>query len=189
MQFANIYLIKLRFIPEELIANDITRFFTKIYNLKDMDNSGRLEVMKILKENYNEFIVKPQKEGGSHNYYGKEILDLLPENFLDENIAINPILIDSIIMEKIHPPTFTTYILRENQLQKKECISEISIYGIILSNSDNDYLINKSSGFLIRSKSINDNEGGIATGSSAVDLPALIDMNLSEEKEIQFKNY
>lgn len=166
----------------------MSRFFTKIYNLKDMENEGRLEILKLLKDNYEDYIVKPQKEGGSHNYYGREILDLIPDDLNEENLQINPILIDSIIMERIRPPTFTSYMLRENQLQKKECISEISTYGIILSKPDNECIINKSSGFLIRSKSINDNEGGIATGSSAVDLPALIDMNLNEQNEIIFKN-
>ena len=54
----------------------------------------------MLKENYNDYIVKPQKEGGSKNYCGEEILKLLPEdlNTLEEN-KINQILIDSIIME------------------------------------------------------------------------------------------
>lgn len=106
-------------------------------------------------------------------------------NELEEN-KINPILIDSIIMEKIRPPTFTSYMLRENKLEKRECISEISIFGIILSKPEED-VINKSSGFLIRTKSVDDNQGGIATGSSAVDLPALYDLNLNEEKEIDFR--
>jgi hypothetical protein len=78
-------------------------------------------------------------------------------------------------MEKIKPPSFISYILRENKLYKKECISEISTYGIILSKAEGDCIINKSSGFLIRTKTINDNEGGIANGAAAVDLPALID--------------
>ena len=152
-----------------------------------MEKEGRIDVLKTLKEKYNDYIIKPQKEGGSHNYYGEEILKLLPENLEEENFTINPILMNSIIMEKICPPTFTSYILRENVLQKKECVSEISTYGIILSKPGNECIINKSSGFLIRSKSLNDNEGGINTGSSAVDLPALIDLNMSEEKEIVFK--
>ena len=150
-------------------------------------HSEKKEVLKILKENYNNYIVKPQKEGGSHNYYGEEVLTLLPENLEGEE-EINPILNDAIIMEKIKPPTFTSYILRENKLMKSECISEISSYGIILSQPEERCcIINKSSGFLIRSKLINCNEGGIANGSSAVDLPALIDLNLTEEKEINFK--
>jgi glutathione synthase len=167
-----------------LIANDISRFFKKIFNLRDLENEGKLEVLNFLRENYNDYIVKPNKEGGSHNYYGEDILNLLQKNLnlnsndcqnQNLNDLINPILLDSIIMEKINPPSFNSYILKENKLYKKECVSEVSIFGIILSKPEGESLINKSTGFLVRTKGLNDNEGGCLIGISAIDLPALID--------------
>ena len=123
--------------------------------------------------NPEKYIVKPQKEGGGHNYYDKEMLDLLPKDL--ESEELNEILYESIIMEKINPPNFESFIIHENKLKVRECVSEISVYGIILSTAENIYTINKNAGYLIRTKEVESNEGGVAAGYSAIDLPYLID--------------
>ncbi len=144
------------------------------------------ELLIILSRSPEKYVVKPQKEGGGHNYYDKEILDLLPKNFDNLEEELNPILRNSIVMERIFPPEIESKIIFENKLKKVKCVSEFSIYGIILSNAENNHFINKSSGFLVRTKETGCNEGGVAAGYSAIDLPYLVDGSLNEEREIEF---
>jgi len=137
-----------------------------------MTKEERIELFKTLSVNPEKFVVKPQKEGGGNNYYNRDILTLLPENF--DSDEINNILQNSIIMERIFPPNFETYIIKENQLKIADCVSEFSIYGVVLSNPENTYLINKPAGFLVRTKEVDCNEGGVASGFAAIDLPSFI---------------
>jgi len=174
-----------RYIPEELIANDISRFFTKIYYVNKMDINDRITLLETISKNPENFVVKPQKEGGGYNYYGKDILNFLPKDSFEGEI--NQVLKDSIIMERIFPPHFESFIIHENKLKVADCVSEFSIYGIILSNVDNIYLINKPSGFLVRTKEVSSNEGGVAAGYSSIDLPYFFEGRFEDQNEISFK--
>lgn len=140
---------------------------------------------KSITDNPENFVLKPQKEGGGYNYYGKDILEFIPKDFMEGER--HQILKESIIMERIFPPHFESFIIHENKLKVAECVSEFSIYGIILSNGENVYLINKPSGFLVRTKEVNCNEGGVAAGYSAIDLPYFYEGLFEGQDEISFK--
>ena len=133
-----------KFCPEELISNDIIRFFMKIYYVRDMNLEEQKELYAKIMENLNGFVIKPQKEGGKNNFYGEEIKN------------------DELVFEKV--------------------VSEFSVYGVILSDEEKYYL-NKSVGFLVRSKEASQNEGGIMAGVAAIDIPFLIDMPVNREDE------
>jgi hypothetical protein len=161
-----------KFIPEELIAKDISRFFKKIYLIQDMTDEEKQKLLEEIRENTHKYVVKPQKEGGGNNYFGNDILKLLPaDNDLGQMCHE---LLSSIIMERIYPPQHESLVLRENKLYAVKCVSEFSVYGAIISD-DKAILLNKSFGFLVRTKAEDVNEGGIAAGYSAIDLPFLTD--------------
>jgi glutathione synthase len=167
-----------KFCPEELISNDIIRFFMKIYYVRDMTPEAQKELFAKITENLNDFVVKPQKEGGANNYYGEQIKSLIPEGENEPNDELK----NSIIMEKINPPEYETMVLKNDELVLQKVVSEFSVYGVILSD-DAKYYLNKSVGFLVRTKDANQNEGGIMTGVAAVDIPFLIDMPVNREDE------
>ena len=56
---------------------------------------------------------------------------------------------------------------------KGTCVSEIGIFGVMLvkfgENEERDILINKDTGFLLRTKGKNTNEGGVYGGFSFID--------------------
>lgn len=137
-----------------------------------------------MRSNIEKYIVKPQKEGGGNNYYNEDILMLLPPE--DKLEQLGDILKQSIIMERIFPPELETYILHENQLKKLTCVSEISVYGIILSDDKNIHF-NKSVGLLVRTKETTNQEGGVVTGFSAIDLPFLVDLKLDQSSTTPLK--
>ena len=167
-----------KFCPEELISNDIIRFFMKIYYIRDMNLEEQKELYSKIINNLNDFVIKPQKEGGANNYYNEQIKNLIPEG---ENEP-NELLKNSIIMEKIKPPEYETMIIKNDEMVIEKVVSEFSVYGVILSD-ESKYYLNKSVGFLVRSKEASQNEGGIMAGVAAVDIPFLIDMNVNREDE------
>ena len=61
--------------------------------------------------------------------------------------------------------------------------SEWSVYGVIISSDEKIYNINKSVGFLVRSKDKNEGEGGVIHGSGCVDLPCLMDININKDDD------
>jgi glutathione synthase len=143
-----------------------------------MTNENQKELFSKILENLNNFVIKPQKEGGKNNYYGEQIKNLLPEG---ENEP-NEILKNSIIMEKIFPPEYETIMLKNDEMKIEKVVSEFSVYGVILSD-DTKYYLNKSVGYLVRTKEVGENEGGIMSGAAAVDIPFLIDMEVNREDE------
>lgn len=175
-----------KFLPEPLIANDISRFFAKIYYLKDMNSEQIISLFQQIRADSHKFIVKPQKEGGGNNYYDEQILKLLPPSENGDVDNINQELKNSLVMERINPPEFETYVLHENKLKKITGISEVSVYGIILSTGDNKVILNQNSGFLIRTKDKSVQEGGIISGFSSVDLPHLVEMKLQNVNSIRY---
>jgi hypothetical protein len=167
-----------KFIPDELIANDMSRFFAKIYYVNEMTDEEKKSVFAEMRGNISKYIVKPQKEGGGNNYYNEDILDLLPSE--DDPSSVGVILKHAMIMERISPPEVETLVLHDNKLKKMNCISEISVYGIIISDEKTIHL-NKSVGFLVRTKEKSNQEGGVIGGFSAIDLPYLVDMRLDSK--------
>lgn len=130
-----------------------------------MDETAKQSLFDEINGNLDGFIVKPQKEGGGNNYTGNAISDVLKNE---------DIISTSIIMQKLKPPEKDAYILREGKLSKEKCVSEIGIYGIILSDNEQVH-INRNGGYLVRTKNANTYEGGVVSGYSAIDSPYLED--------------
>jgi len=140
-------------------------FFTQIYYTGDItDNDELTIILEDIKKNTGKYIVKPMKEGGGNNYYNDDILKIVDTDQINT----------SIIMERVTPPETETLILEEGKVSKKVCVSEVSVYGIILSDESNVYL-NKQVGFLHRTKEAKVQEGGVMSGAAAIDLPYLVD--------------
>ena len=157
----------------ELIINDILRFFGGIYNIRDMDEEKQRELFSRIKADPNNYILKPMREGGGNNIIGDKLKELIPE----EGILPGDLLKNSVIVDKIDSAIHESIVLRNEKISFQNSISEYSIYGIILSD-ENKIHINKSISFLVRTKNKDDIEGGIMEGAGAIDLPCLLDVNL-----------
>ena len=165
--------IMMHYCQNDLIINDILRFFGGIYNIRDMDVEKQKELFSQIKSDPNKYILKPMREGGGNNIFGDKLKELIPE----EGNEPNDILKNSVIVDKIDAAVHESVVLRNEKINLQNSISEYSIYGIILSNENNLY-INKSVSFLVRTKNKDEIEGGIMEGAGAVDLPCLLDIKL-----------
>jgi glutathione synthase len=129
--------------------------------------------IECLRANLHGYVLKPQREGGGNNKYDNDLLDVI-DNQQD-------LLNNYIAMEKILPPKCTTCLIKPNgqHLLHVECINEIGIYGTMLTNVDtNEEYINEVVGYLVRTKTTDTNEGGVATGYSVLDC-----LNVTNEND------
>jgi glutathione synthase len=78
-------------------------------------------------------------------------------------------LMGYILMKLVRPELNENYIIKTGYEPRKEnLISELGIYGAYIAD-ENEILINETGGFLLRTKSYGINEGGVASGYSALD--------------------
>ncbi|CAF3454333.1 unnamed protein product [Rotaria socialis] len=151
-----------KYINDENLSKNIRSTFARMFTFDDLE--ARQKNINLLRENPHDFVLKPNREGGGNNKYDDEILNLIEkqENHLNYYIA----------MEKILPPKCTTCLIKPNgkHLLHVECINEIGIYGTMVTNVDtNEEYINEVAGYLVRTKTTDTNEGGVATGYSVLD--------------------
>jgi glutathione synthase len=83
-------------------------------------------------------------------------------------------LMGYILMKLVDPYVNQNFIIRNSEaLIKKSVISELGVYGYFISNGES-LVENKTAGYLLRTKSLGVNEGGVATGYSALDSICLV---------------
>ncbi|KAF7998166.1 hypothetical protein HCN44_009564 [Aphidius gifuensis] len=146
----------------------IENIFTGLYSLA-LDENGNAATDMALK--YPErFVMKPQREGGGNNIYGKDIKYFL------QSIK-NPCERTAwILMDKITPPQQLNYLISpNNKIQLSNVVSELGIFGVIIGD-ENNILINKQAGHIFRTKLTTSNEGGLMSGTAFSDSPYLIDL-------------
>ncbi|KAL4080595.1 hypothetical protein J3A83DRAFT_4084540 [Scleroderma citrinum] len=133
----------------------------------------------------NSLVLKPQREGGGNNVYKNDIplfLETLP---LQEREAW-------IAMELIVPPRGVgSYLVRagttgnnrsdsngggkRNKIVRAETVSELGIYGWSLFSRETGVRERGDVGWLMRTKGVESNEGGLAAGFSVLDSVVLVD--------------
>ncbi|KAE8142228.1 hypothetical protein BDV38DRAFT_151972 [Aspergillus pseudotamarii] len=131
----------------------------------DLSSGGRGRDLALNVETAMNHVLKPQREGGGNNIYKEAIPDFLhsiPESEWKRWI----------LMELIRPPTEAKNIaLRtDGEVLSGEVIGELGVYGTILwDQADGKITHNEQGGWLMRTKSKDVNEGGVATGFSSLD--------------------
>mmetsp|Transcript_5927 Transcript_5927/g.21662 ORF Transcript_5927/g.21662 Transcript_5927/m.21662 type:complete len:541 (+) Transcript_5927:1-1623(+) len=123
------------------------------------------------------FVLKPQREGGGNNLYGEELRDALQRlqsGSVQDRAAY-------ILMQRIFPPSNPAVLVRNGEWSVEETLSELGVYSIFLSDgtsaanddSNSGVLVNEAHGHLLRTKSATSDEGGVAAGFAVLDSPLL----------------
>ncbi len=141
------------FVPES-VANQLKAYFAMMFGLEE-EVEGR-PAREFLAENAEQFVLKPQREGGGNNVYGAEIRDFLTSLPTSEDRAW-------IAMKRIEAETTESLLVVQEQAQYHQCISELGIFGLLRAQSG-DLRINMPVGHLVRTKASNVNEGGVVAG-------------------------
>ncbi|CAF1132391.1 unnamed protein product [Adineta steineri] len=170
-----------KYIDDKTLSTNIRSTFASMFTFDDQQT--REKNINILRENVNSYVLKPNREGGGNNKYDDDILNTIKN---EEKQLIN-----YIAMEKIFPPVCTTCLIKPNgkHVLHVECINEIGIYGTMVTNVDtNEEHINEVTGYLVRTKTTDTNEGGVATGYSVLDCLDVSEHNNELAKIFSKKN-
>jgi len=132
----------------------LRKSFTGLYAVKD-------DIVEKVIKNPQNYVLKPQREGGGNNYYDEDIVKMLKKLSTEERKAY-------ILMERIKPKPLKNTFVRNSVLTEAEVVSELGIYGIFIAKG-NEVLYNKEGGHLLRTKSSSVNEGGVAAGYAHMD--------------------
>lgn len=146
-------------------CDDIKPFFKDVFLPREEWDDAKV--------NYKNYVLKTQREGGGHNYFGEKIRDQLEKN--DELWMYS-------LMKRVFPIRFPANLLRNNQLWSGEAVSELGVFGKILVKFDspNTLLANEEIGCMMRTKPHDTDEGGVNAGYAFVDSPYL-----AEDDELQ----
>ncbi|XP_057375062.1 glutathione synthetase-like isoform X2 [Daphnia carinata] len=142
--------------------------FTGLYSLDLNEEGDRAAEMAIA--NPEKYVLKPQREGGGNNVYGKEVAEVLKQ------LKGNPERASYILMDVIQPPLLRNWMIRPStQPMLVDTLSELGIFGVIIGNSK-EILYNSMGGHMLRTKIHTANEGGVAAGLGALDSPFLVEL-------------
>ncbi|KAG5952299.1 hypothetical protein E4U53_001191 [Claviceps sorghi] len=157
-----------RFIQDDTpSAVELWKTFTNIYPMDTSEMGLAARKMALDPDQCQDYVLKPQREGGGNNIYGKAIpehLQSIPESCWGSFI----------LMELIRPQTQRNLILRNGQLEEGNVINELGIYGACLWNQQSgEILHNEEAGWLLRTKGDKSEEGGVAAGYGCMDSVSL----------------
>ncbi len=147
------YSILSEFVPES-VADQLKAYFAMMFGLEE-EVEGR-PAREFLAENAEQYVLKPQREGGGNNVYGAEIKDFLTSLPTSEDRAW-------IAMKRIEAETAESLLVVQEQAQSRQSISELGIFGLLRAQSG-DLRMNMPVGHLVRTKASNVNEGGVVAG-------------------------
>jgi len=150
-------------------SNIIRASFAGLYALDDEKEVDDLRARATL--DVNGYVLKPQREGGGNNFYSDAMVDALTNKSIDELKAF-------ILMERIQPPVQDAILVRNDVAVRAECISELGIFGVYLSNENDEttneeFFMNDYAGYLLRIKPASSDEGGVAAGFAVLGCPMI----------------
>ncbi|KAH9256239.1 glutathione synthetase [Batrachochytrium salamandrivorans] len=151
-----------RFVHDPNEVKLLRSCFAGLWSLNEPNEAVREMVFA----NPGKFVVKPQREGGGNNLYGQEVKSALlsmPQHELAAHI----------LMERIFPPSQTAWLMRNGHVVQGQAVCELGVYSTFLGNGT-EVLINCAAGHLLRTKFEGVDEGGVATGFSALSSPWLV---------------
>ncbi|PCD40675.1 hypothetical protein FGRA07_01946 [Fusarium graminearum] len=149
-------------------AAELWRTFTNIYPMDTSDAGLEARKKALDPKACQDYVLKPQREGGGNNIYRGAIpgfLKSVPESHWGSYI----------LMELITPPPVNNIILRNGNLEQGGVICELGIYGTCVWDQITGKVHhNEEAGYLLRTKGDKSEEGGVAAGFGCMDSCTLV---------------
>ncbi|HAF90096.1 MAG TPA: glutathione synthase [Deltaproteobacteria bacterium] len=145
------------FVSEE-ISKRFKKTFVGMHSLDEIIETpeGEISASEWASINPEKYVLKPQREGGGNNYFGKDIPKKITEMKREEQDAY-------ILMEKIKAKTHQAILVVNGKVEKHTSVSEIGRFGICFAENG-VVQSNEDVGYLVRTKAKNVNEGGVCSG-------------------------
>ena len=152
-----------RFFRDQEERNLIRKNFANFWEINDPAKVP--ELLKMVEANPRLYVLKPQREGGTNNFFDEEIIHLFKTLSFKE-------LSTHILMEKIDSTPHIGLMVRNRELAVAPCISEVGIYGYVLSDSEK-LIKSMVAGYVVRTKMASSNECGLVAGWGVLDTLVL----------------
>ena len=151
------------------ISGRFLKTFAKMHTLDEIiiTPEGEVSAAEWLSKHADDYVLKPQREGGGNNYFGNDILKLLPSIKKEEQKAY-------VLMEKIQAVPHSSLQVVNGQAETLNCVSEIGRFGICFAENG-EVKNNLDAGYLVRTKARNTNEGGVCAGFACLNTIARFD--------------
>jgi glutathione synthase len=169
-----------RFFPGVDEATKVGAMRACFAGLYSMGNDATAEdiaaAQQVLDGGESQFVLKPQREGGGYNFYGKNLLEKLRDNSsIDKGVLkLGDNLAEYILMQRLFPPQQRAILLRGGKVEGTgDSVSELGCYGCLVVDSEGMVVHNEYAGFLLRTKFSNVDEGGVASGFATLSSPFL----------------
>lgn len=146
-------------------AKTLRKCFAAQYSLGSMATpEAHKAVESAITGNGAQWVLKPQREGGGNNFYGEELVKFLREH------KDSDVLSGYVLMQRIFPKPQTSVCLKKGKVSTVPSISELGIYGVFIGDGSSDItpMLNQYAGYLLRTKPLGVDEGGVATGYSVL---------------------
>ena len=167
-------------------TQQIRRTFASLWGL-EQDGAETERVVQDAISHPERYVLKPQREGGGKNTYGKAVAAKLREFSPQQRAAhilqqrLNPLVVKVCtgvrVLSIISPLSLQNYMLRPmEKTELRNVVGELGIYGCLLGKMTEEGFaceLSLSSGHLLRTKDENADEGGIRSGCGAIDSPFL----------------
>jgi len=154
-----------RFLPESDIG-PVLESFIGLYSLGGGHHALDQAAVDKALANPSSYVLKPQREGGGNNIYDEAVRTELTRMSKEE-------LSGFILMEMIQSPKRDTVFVRDDETSTGPALSELGVFGVMLS--DGDVLnTNTEVGYLLRTKTSDSREGGVAAGFAVLDSVKLV---------------
>jgi len=155
-----------RFIKDKDVSDKLRSTFVDQYCF---ESNNFEDMVKFMLDNCQNYVLKPQREGGGNNIYREDIKEFY------ESLENKHELFGYILMKIVNPSVAENYLIttKKSCYKKENLISELGIFGVTISNGD-ALVHNETGGYLVRTKSVEVNEGGVATGYAALDSVYLV---------------
>ncbi|CAE8585778.1 unnamed protein product [Polarella glacialis] len=114
----------------------------------------------------NLYVLKPQREGGGNNFYGKDVATQLKKLSEQERGAY-------ILMQRILPKLQSTVMTRAGTAEVMLGLSEFGFFSVFLGDG-RQALLSEHAGHLVRTKADGVDEGGVAAGYAVISSPFLV---------------
>ena len=128
---------------------------------EELPDEGGRTALEVALDAPGNWVLKPQREGGGHNFFDADMQTKLRDMAPEEHAAF-------ILMERIHPPAHETVLVREGTMQPARAVSEVGRFGAFLAQ-DGTVLRNEDAGYLVRTKPVGVTEGGVSAGFGYLD--------------------
>lgn len=146
-------------------AQLLRRFFAGQWGLEDLADADTAAVVADAIAHPDQYVLKPQREGGGNNFYGEALAERLRQG--------GGGLAAYILMQRIQPPAQRAIMVRRGQATEADTLSELGVYSTFVRRGS-QVLLSAEAGHLVRTKAATSDEGGVAAGFAVLDSPLLV---------------